>query len=281
MNEGLHACRKCNFQNILLKHFKRTGVYLTMTKLVLKFINTVAFVAMIVINTMAVVLPINGQSTGAISDLYPSLFTPAGFTFGIWSIIYFWLLVFVVAQWFYTHKPFYTKLSFYFLISCLANLCWIIAWHYLLPWLALAIMLVLLAVLTKIFLLLQRKDLSISEKFLIQFPFHVYLGWISVATIANVSAALISLPWYGAPLSEDVWTICMMVVATLLSMFMAIKFNAVVYSTVTIWALFGVFSRWRANTDNIIGEFSAALMVLLAFVLALRLVVLIQKQPAQ
>lgn len=267
---GCTCLEKYNFQNIFLKHFNRTDVYRIMTKLVLKFSNTAAFVAMIVINTMAVVLPINGQSTGAISDLYPSWFTPAGFTFGIWSIIYSWLLIFTVAQWFFSHKQFYTKLSFYFLISCLANLCWIIAWHFLLPWLALAIMLVLLAVLTKMFLLLQQYDLSIREMFLIQFPFHVYLGWICVATIANVSAALINLPWYGAPLSQEAWTIGMMVIATLLSMFIAAKFNAVFYSIVTMWALFGIFSRWRSHHENIISEVSLLLMSALLLVVCLK-----------
>lgn len=241
---------------------------------------SVFFLGMVSINALAVLLPINGQSTGAISDLYPNGFTPAGFTFGIWSVIYLWLLVFVVAQWFFAHKIFYKELAFNFILSCVANVAWILAWHYLLPWLALVIMLVLLAILTRMFLLMEKQPLGVTEKFLFQYPFHVYLGWISVATIANTAAVLVSTGWTGAPFTQGSWTISMLIIATGLSMFMVIRFKSVFYSIVTVWALYGIFSRWRASTENFIGEVSWALIVILTFTIVARLILSLRKNLA-
>ena len=245
-----------------------------------KSLVSIFFLGMVSINALAVLLPINGQSTGAISDLYPNGFTPAGFTFGIWSVIYLWLLVFVVAQWFFAHKLFYKELSLNFVLSCMANLLWILAWHYLLPWLALVIMLVLLVILMRIFLLMEKHSLDATDKFLLQYPFHVYLGWISVATIANTAAALVSIPWLGAPFTQSSWTISMLIIATGLSMFMVIRFKSVFYSMVTVWALYGIFSRWRASTENLIGEVSLALIVFLTITIVARLILSMRKNVA-
>jgi hypothetical protein len=238
-----------------------------------KFVNTISFVGMVAINALAVLLPINGMDTGRISDLYPSLFTPAGFTFGIWSVIYFWLFTFVVAQWFYDAKPYYENLSRLFILSCIANMTWIIAWHYLLPGVALMIMLILLVVLIRIFLLIREHALSVKEKILFQLPFHVYLGWISVATIANTAAVLVNWHWGGALLSQQVWTIILLVIAALLSLLMLLPFSAVFYSLVTVWALYGIFARWRGVVSNTIGEVAFYLMLILLFAIAVSIFV--------
>ena len=218
---------------------------------------------MVAVNMLAVLLPINGMNTGQISDLYPSWFTPAGFTFGIWSVIYLWLLVFTIAQWFYANRSYYKDLSILFIASCMANLAWIVAWHYLLPEVALVIMLILLFLLLKIFSLLSQQKLKGWESFFIQYPYQVYLGWISVATIANVSAVLVNLHWYGSPFSQESWTVTVLIVAVLLAMTMIIRFRAVLYSFVTVWALYGIFVRWKDDSQNIIAETSFVLIVLL------------------
>lgn len=246
-------------------------VLIFMNRTFLKLMTVVAFIGMITINALAVLLPLNGQDTGQISDLYPSYFTPAGFTFGIWSLIYLWLLVFVVAQWFYSGKSYYNKLVQYFLASCLANMAWIIAWHYLMPWVALAIMLVLLTTLAKIFVLLNNQTLNLAERLTLQFPFHIYFGWISVATIANTAAALVSVPWYGSPLSQDFWTITMLVIAALLSGWMSLRYKAFLYSLVTVWAFYGIAARWHDNTNSIIDDVAFYFILILVATSAMQL----------
>jgi hypothetical protein len=229
----------------------------------LSLLATVGFIGMVAMNALAVLLPINGMDTGTISNLYPSLFTPAGFTFSIWSLIYLGLLVFVVAQWFYADKVYLTRLLQLFGLSCAANMLWIVAWHYLLPGIALIIMLALLLLLILIFLHLQDQPVTTKEKVLLQLPFHVYLGWISVATLANVAAWLVSMKWAGGPFTQESWTMALLVMATLLSLWMTIRFHAYFYSAVTVWALYGIFSRWSGGAHPMIATiaFYSALMI--------------------
>ena len=178
--------------------------------------NIVALAAVLTVNALANILPINGMNTGQISNLYPSLFTPAGFTFSIWSIIYLLLIAFVVGQFVIKDKPYFKELSLWFLLSCLANASWIFVWHYLFTTASVVVMLLLLYSLTRIFLLLQKNAMTRTEWFAIKLPFLFYLSWICVATIANISTLLISLNWHGGFLSEEYWTVTLIVIATLL-----------------------------------------------------------------
>ena len=133
--------------------------------------NIVALVAVLTVNALANILPINGMNTGQISVLYPSLFTPAGFTFSIWSVIYLLLIVFAIGQFKIKEQPYFKELSMWFLLSCFANASWILVWHYLLTTASVAVMLLLLYSLTRIFLLLTANQLSKTEWFVIKLPF--------------------------------------------------------------------------------------------------------------
>lgn len=227
----------------------------------LSLLQTIAFVGVLVVNTLANTLPINGMNTGQVSALYPSFFTPAGFTFGIWSVIYLLLLIYVIAQWWMNTKPFFHELGKWFLISCVANGSWIIAWHFLFPGLALGIMLVLLYSLGRIFRLLHTEELSGRDWFLYKLPFDIYLSWICVATIANTSIWFIHLSWHGAPLAEETWTVVMLGVAALLSIVVTWRFKTVAFSTVTVWALYGIYVRWQGQDGTLIS--STALILIL------------------
>ena len=157
----------------------------------LSVLNLLALAAVIVVNALAVTLPINGMSTGAISDMYPSLFTPAGFTFSVWSAIYMLLITFSIAQFWLQRQPYFTELSLWFLLSCVANASWIMVWHHLFTLASVVVMLLLLFSLTRIFLLLSRHSLSTWQWWCIKLPFLFYLSWICVATIANISCLLL------------------------------------------------------------------------------------------
>lgn len=152
-----------------------------MTKnIYLKLGNTIAYLAMIVANILANVLPLGGMKTSQISAMYPTIFTPPGITFGIWGVIYILLGIFVVSQYFEKANIKVDEIGPYFIISCVLNTVWIFAWQYQKMVLAsITIMLLLLS-------LLQIYSLTRTHNPLIRISFSIYYAWITVATIASV-----------------------------------------------------------------------------------------------
>lgn len=237
-----------------------------MKKASLLYLNAIALLAVLTINALANILPINGYNTGQVSAFYPSLFTPAGFTFSIWSVIYLLLILFAFSQKRIFERDFFSALSKWFLISCTANFCWILAWHYLLPEVSVLIMLLLLISLIKIFTLLHQQEFSMVETITFQLPFTFYFSWICVATIANISAVLVHWQWLGGPLSPVYWTILLIIIAALLGIFIAGKFRSPAFLLVTAWALFGIHSRWKDGEFKIISTAAlASIIAALAF----------------
>lgn len=235
-----------------------------MNSKLLATLNLLALAGVLTINTLAVMLPINGMSTGELSDLYPNLFTPAGFTFSIWSVIYLLLIGFAIFQWRILSKPYFTELSLWFLLSSLANISWILAWHYLFIYASLLIMLILLFSLTRIFLLLQSFTInSLAEKIFIKLTFIFYFSWICVATIANASALLVSLSWNGGILSPTTWTLTMITIATALGIYISGRFREPAFLLVLIWALYGIYGKWNGTENNIIAITALAALLLL------------------
>jgi len=233
-------------------------------------LNLFAIIIVLTVNTLAIVLPINGMSTGELSALYPSLFTPAGFTFSIWSVIYLLLIGFAIVQWTILSTPYFTELSLWFLVSSLANISWILTWHYQFIYASVLIMLLLLFSLTKIFMLLQSVLItSLTEKIFIKLTFIFYLSWICVATIANISALLLSLSWEGGILSPVSWTIAMITIASALGIYISGRFREPSFLIVLIWALYGIYSKWNGTENNSIAITALAelsLLFLLFFV---------------
>jgi hypothetical protein len=217
---------------------------------ILSIANFLAFIATVIVNTLAITLPINGKTTGELSDLYPNLFVPAGITFSIWSVIYLLLLVFVIWQVVVVFKKsenarIVDAIGPWFIVSSLANCSWILAWHYVLPALSLFIMIVLLISLIKIYLILDStsKDIPKNQQYFTYPIFSIYLGWLTVATIANTAAVLVYYRWQGAPLTEATWTIIMISVAIAMGLYFSLFKKDIFYSMVIVWALYGIFLK--------------------------------------
>lgn len=226
--------------------------------IILSILNMAAFAGMAALNALANALPINGKTTGALSDSYPNLFVPAGFTFSIWGVIYLLLAGFAVYQLVVALRGnpaagFVNSIGILFILSAVANGGWIIAWHYEQVFLSLLLMLALLASLILIYLRLEIGLSAIEGKERIFFfiPFSVYLGWITVATVANVTALLVNLGWQGFGLSEAVWAAVVITVAFILSVLMLSNRGDIFYTLVVIWAFFGIFmKRLSADPDQ-------------------------------
>ncbi len=227
-----------------------------LARIFISFLNLIGFLAVIVSNTLAVLLPLNNNTTQALSDKYANLFVPAGLTFSIWGVIYILLGIYTVYQMVIAFKPASPKrdildrIGIWFFISCIFNTGWIFAWHYEVMWLSLVIMLLLLASLLVIYLRLgtgRREDVSNVEKGLVHLNFSIYLGWITVATIANVTAFLVKYGWNRFGLDEQFWTVVVIAVGILITLGMIFIRNDIFHSLVVIWAFAGILIKRLAD----------------------------------
>ena len=236
--------------------------------IVLRILASVALIGTVAVNALANILPINGLNTGEVSNLYPSLFTPAGITFSIWTLIYALLIGFVIYMWAARSDDRFTEILVWFSVTCLLNMSWILVWHNLLPTVSVVIMLGLLFSLLRIFLLLPSLHLATTKEILfVRLPFTLYFAWICVATIANVSALLVSLEWNGGFLSPESWTALMMGVAALLAVKIVLDYGAPSFVLVVMWALLGIYLRWKGTDHHVILVTAIVLEVLLLITL--------------
>ena len=246
----------------------------------LKTLNLAAFLATIAVNAMANALPINGRTTGELSDLYPNLFVPAGLTFSIWGIIYLLLAVFSIYQIaapLRSSTEFLQRIGPLFLLASAANIGWIYLWHYQRVSASLLLMLVLLASLLGIYLRLGIGAGSASwrQRLLVQLPFSVYLGWITVATVANVTAVLVHVGWNRFGASQELWTVVVLIAAALITLAVLFTRNDLFFALVILWAFFGILIK-RLAVDS---PPSRAIIATLAVSMAVIGVVLLLRIP--
>jgi hypothetical protein len=201
-------------------------------------------IATIVVNGLASALPINGQTTGEISDSFDVFFVPAGYVFSIWGLIYLGLVAYAVYQALpaQAHNPDLRNIGYIFVVSSLANIAWILLWHYEVFPLTVVAMVILLLCLIAIYLKLDigRRQVSGGMRWLVHLPFSIYLGWITVATIANVTALLAFWEWGGWGISPEAWTVIMLAIATVVGGLVSFTRGDIAYAAVLIWAFAGI-----------------------------------------
>lgn len=215
-------------------------------ELLIKLSVTVSVLAMFVVNALANILPINGMTTGALSDAIPIYFVPAGYVFSIWGLIYAGLVVYMISM--FTNFTKEDKAIYpWVIISSIANTAWIFLWHYQLVYVSVIAMVIILASLIAISLILYKaKKVSILKTL----PFNIYLGWISVASIANIAAALYLANWNGFGISPEVWSAIMIVIATGLAVYSILK-KRYAYSLVILWAVIGILVKFSGLSNSI------------------------------
>ncbi len=246
-----------------------------MNRIFTKWSVVVFYFSVLTVNFLANTLPINNMSTGDISDLYPNLFTPTGLTFSIWGVIYLLLFGYVLYQFGIFQKireekreKLFQKINPYFVISSIANVFWIFAWHYTLTGLSVVIMLLLLFSLIKIADILREEKLSEKkDKLFILFPFSVYFGWITVATIANITAFLVSIGWDGFGISEELWMVIILLVGAFIGIVRMIKDKNIPYGAVFIWAYFGIWIK-HTSVSGFGGDYPIIILITLACIIS-------------
>jgi benzodiazapine receptor len=207
-------------------------------------VNVLAVAVTLVVNGLANALPLNGKTTGSISDQFEVFFVPAGYVFSIWGLIYIALIAFAIYQALPAQRenPRLRRVGYWFALSCAANVVWLFLWHYEIFIGTILVMLVLLISLIVIYLILDigRQRVSRAEKWCVNTPFSVYLGWISVATIANASDVLNFINWDGWGIPPEIWTIIMLAAGLALAAAMSFMRGDIAYGLVLVWAFVGI-----------------------------------------
>jgi hypothetical protein len=207
--------------------------------------NVAAFAAVIVVNSLAGgTTLIGGRNTADVSAAYPTLITPAGFTFSIWGVIYALLAAFIVFQLLpeHRHDPFNGRVGYFFILSCLFNIAWLFLWQNEYIVASVPLIFALLVSLVAVYLRLDvgRSDAAQWEKAMVHLPFSVYLGWVTIASIADVSSALVSVGWKGFGVAPSTWAELVTVVALGITLLLLGTRRDPAYGLVVVWALVGI-----------------------------------------
>lgn len=220
-------------------------------KNVLSWLVPVGLLVTVAINALANIVPFNGQTTGDISNSIEILFVPENYVFGIWSLIYAWLAVFAVYQVVAKKLPKnIDEIRKWFLLTCVINSGWIVLWHYEQFWLSVIAMLALLGSLIMLhsgLLRAGKEKVCASWLWCLEAPFSLYLGWITVATVANTATALVVSEWSQWGIASETWTVIMLAVATLIGVTVAYCSRDAIYSLVLVWAFSGIWVKFNGD----------------------------------
>ena len=215
------------------------------TNALLKTANTIGFAVTVIVNAAANILPLNGVTTGELSDKYANLFTPAGYVFSIWSVIYTLLAAFIFYQMTVKDDELHKDIGWLFVTSSLFNSVWIFLWHYEYILISVLVMLGLLGSLILIYTRLKigLTDVSSKKLIMVHTTFSVYLGWITVATIANITALLVDFGFPAFDTRAIYITSAMILIAMVLTMINTYIRGDVAYAAVIIWAQGGIVQK--------------------------------------
>ncbi|MBK8419774.1 tryptophan-rich sensory protein [Candidatus Villigracilis saccharophilus] len=239
--------------------------------------NALSVAVALTVNILASTLPLNGQNTGEISDRFQVYFVPAGYVFAIWGIIYIGWIAFAIYQFGSAQKesPRLRNLGYLFALSGIFNAAWLFCWHYNLFGFSVLVMLTLLGLLIASYLKLNvgRTAVSNTEKWSVDVPFSVYLGWISVATVANVTDYLYFINWTGFGIAPQIWAVILLVIASVLALAMTVTRRDSGYAFVLVWSFAGIAQK-QADTALV----ANSAWVATVFVLGLAIYSIIQRR---
>ena len=224
----------------------------------LQIANGISLVFTIIFNYLSNTGLFNGKTIANVSNQYHNLFTPAGYAFSIWGLIYLLLIGFV----FYTGRSlfnpskteadgFVKKAGWWFVVSCFANCTWIVTWLY--GFIGISVIVLSIAFVSLMMILIEalKYNSGLAQKWFINFTFQIYAGWVSVALIAAVAAWLTKIDWSRFGFSEITWTLILIIIASIIHLFMTWKKNAPIFAFVAVWALIGIAMANKEVSDEI------------------------------
>lgn len=243
----------------------------------LRILVVVATISTIVINLLANVVPYNGQTSGAVSDQYKTYFTPAGYVFSIWTVIYVGILAYAIYQARYPEgaTPLFRAIGAFHIGGCLANCTWLFLWHW--EWLGTSVLVILLLLASLIALYTRLAQAgweygppTRGQTWCVFVPFSIYLGWVSVATVANISVYLLASQWDGWGIAPQLWAVILLVIASGLGGYFGYVRRNLAYALVIVWALIGIGVEQGPTALVAYPAFGLAAVILLVALLGLR-----------
>ncbi len=209
-----------------------------------QIIVLLSLIVTVIVNGLSNALPLNGLTTGEISDSFNVYFVPAAYVFSIWGVIYLALFAYAIYQLLPSQRenPRLRRTGWLFVLSSAANSAWIFCWHYEQFALSVVVMLTLLFLLIGIYVQLGagRTAVARAEKWLVHLPFSIYLGWITVAAIANITILLDYVNWNGWGVAPEIWTGIMLAAGVVIGLLIAITRRDIAYLLVLVWAFAGI-----------------------------------------
>jgi hypothetical protein len=238
---------------------------------ILKLTNILAFILLVLVNGLAgSTTLIGGKNTADISNANFTLITPAGYVFSIWGVIYLLLGIFVVFQALPSEKSkeYHKKIGWLFVLSSICNIVWLFLWQFEYLVLSVILMFMLLASLIFIYLRLNigKSKVGLREKLTIHLPFSTYLGWITIASIANVSATMVSLNWDGFGVNPATWATLIVIIALAIAILVAVTRKDIAYALVVTWAFIGIAVGQSGNQSIATLAQASAIVVLITLV---------------
>lgn len=238
-----------------------------------QWVNLLAILAAFATNILANIAPVNGLTLGEISrTFFPDvLIIPANYAFAIWGIIYLGLISLGIYQVLptQTKNPRFKKMGYYLAISSFCQIIWVFVFQS--QWFVLSVV-AMLGILTPLILLYLRLDINLTklpslQKWLINIPISLYLAWISVATIVNVASALDIANWSGWGINSLIWTVIMMVTATIIATILIWQRRDITFGSVFVWALVAIAIRQKElPTLAIIAGLLAGILILMMII---------------
>jgi translocator protein len=229
--------------------------------------------ATLAVNALANILPFNGVSTAQVSNQFQVFFVPAGYVFAIWGVIYIGLIAYAVFQALPSQRenPVLRRTGYPVVVSGLANMVWLFLWHYGQFPLTVVVMLGLLAVLILIYLEfgVGRTKVTAAETWAVRVPFSIYLGWITVATIANITDLLYYWHWDGFGISARNWTLIIFAAVLVIAGLMSLTRRDIAYNLVIVWALAGIAVKQSAAKSILLASVATAVLVMAVLIYSL------------
>ena len=193
---------------------------------------------------------LGGVDTAAVSDSFPNLFAPSGVTFAIWGVIYALLVAFIAYTFGWGRSKrsvvptsVVSEMMRLLTINLALNGVWILAWQYKVMWLSVVLMVAILWTLIRLVDQVRQYDLRGREYVLARLPFSIYFGWITVATVANITTWLVSIGWDGAGIRQGVWMVAVLLVAGTIGIVTALRNHGWAYMAVFVWAFAGILLK--------------------------------------